>query len=102
LSGSAARSQDFENAAARQTTGSSDRRLVDFVAGTVDASWSLADWARLHGGYSRIWQSSRIAAFDTVAYNRYFLGLAVEVYRTGEKPKKPSEQGGLNVEPHTP
>jgi hypothetical protein len=103
LSGSAARSQDFENAD-RGTAGfaSSDRRLVDFVAGTVDASWSLADWARLHGGYSRIWQSSRIAAFDTVAYNRYFLGLAVEVYRTGEKPKNPSEQGGLNVEPHTP
>lgn len=105
LSGSAARSQDFQNAVDRQTTtgsGRSDRRLVDFVAGNLDASWSFTDWGRLHGGYSRIWQSSRIAAFDTVAYNRYFLGLALQIYHTGEKPENPAEQGGLNVKSHTP
>jgi hypothetical protein len=106
LSGSAARSQDFQNAVDRQTTAgsgrSSDRRLVDFVAGNLDASWNFTDWGRLHGGYSRIWQSSRIAAFDTVAYNRYFLGLALQIYHTGEKPENPAEQGGLNVKPHTP
>jgi hypothetical protein len=106
LSGSAARSQDFQGASAvsNRPTGANrgDRRLVDFVAGNLDASWSFADWGRLHGGYSRIWQSSRIAAFDTVAYNRYFLGLALAVYRTGERPENPAEQGGLNVKPHTP
>ncbi len=108
LSGSAARSQDFENAvdvggtAAGGLTASPGRRLVDFVAGTLDVSWSFSQGGRLHGGYSRIWQSSQVAAFDTISYNRYFLGLALAVYRTGGKPSSPAEQGGSNVQPHTP
>jgi hypothetical protein len=109
LSGSAARSQDFENAVDVGGSGGSGslavnpgRRLVDFVAGTLDVSWSFSQGGRLHGGYSRIWQSSQVAAFDTIAYNRYFLGLALAVYRTGGKPSSPAEQGGSNVQPHTP
>jgi hypothetical protein len=107
LSGSAARSQDFENAVnAGDMTGaqvaSPGRRLVDFVAGTLDVSWSFSDGGRLHGGYSHIWQSSRVAGFDTLSYNRYFLGMALAIFRTGGKPGQPSEQGGTNVQPHTP
>jgi hypothetical protein len=113
LTGSAARSQDFENAVdvAGTSGGSSGsggmapspgHRLLDSVAATLDVSWTWSDGGRLHGGYSRIWQSSQVAAFDTIAYNRYFLGLALAVYRTGGKPSSPAEQGGSNVQPHTP
>jgi len=104
LSASAARSRDFANLAQLQSAEEqrSDRRLVDFVAATLDASWSFADRGRLHGEVSRVWQTSSLAAFDNVSYNRYFLGIALAVYKTGETPLHPASQGGLDVEPHTP
>jgi hypothetical protein len=107
FSASAARSRDFANLAqlepaAEQRSDRHDRRLVDFVAATLDASWSFADRGRLHGEVSRVWQTSSLAAFDNVSYNRYFLGIALALYKTGETPLHPASQGGLDVEPHTP
>jgi hypothetical protein len=79
---------------------------VDFAAGNFEASWSFGDRGRLHGGYSRIWQRSDLAGFGNVSYNRFFLGLALAIYSTGETPVIPGEQGvqqGVqNGEPHTP
>jgi hypothetical protein len=104
VSASGARSRDFQELQGvdRPASAAGDRRLVDFAAGTLEASWSFSDWGRLHGGGSRIWQSSRAAAFDNVSYNRFFLGLAVAIFRTGERPENPGEQGELHVESHTP
>lgn len=84
---------------ATHTNGS---RLVDFAAGTVDLSWSFAGRGRLHGGYSRVWQRSEVAGLGNVSFNRFFLGLGLVIYSTGETPKVPGEQGVENVEPHTP
>jgi len=77
-----------------------------------DVNWDLqnyhdyAPWALLHGGYSRIWQQSDLAGFGNLSYNRFFLGLALAIYQTGETPEIPGEQGipqgAENGEPHTP
>jgi hypothetical protein len=116
LSVNGARSNDFENRNGVTTTpgtpgtpgdtGRADRRLVDFAAGTVEASWNFGDRGRLHGGYSRIWQRSDLAGFGNVSYNRFFIGLALVIYNTGETPEIPGElgvqqQGVQNGEPHT-
>jgi hypothetical protein len=83
------------------TTNANDR-LVDFASGTLEATWSFADRGRLHAGYSRVWQRSEIPGFGNVSFNRFFLGLGLVIYSTGETPKVPGEQGVENVEPHAP
>ncbi|MEA2690846.1 MAG: hypothetical protein QOJ16_233 [Acidobacteriota bacterium] len=110
LSVNGARSNDFENRN-RVTplpvgSAGNDRRLVDFAAGTFEASWSFGDRGRLHGSYSRIWQRSDLPGFGNLSYNRFFVGLALVIYSTGETPVIPGEQGvqqgAQNGEPHTP
>ncbi len=72
----------------------SDRQtLTEFAAGTFRASWAFSQVARLTGGYSRVWQESRIAPYEDLSYPRYFLGLAVRLFSTGETPEDPADQG---------
>ena len=67
--------------------------LTEFAAGTARASWTFAQAFRIEGGYSRVWQRSRVAAFGDLNYARYFLNLAFRLYQTGETPKEPESLG---------
>ncbi len=67
--------------------------LTEFVAGTARASWSFTPAFRLSGGYSRIWQSSEVAAFPDLSYSRYFLSLAFRIFSAGETPNEPESLG---------
>jgi hypothetical protein len=66
---------------------------TEFVAGSVRLGWNLAQTVRIDGGYSRIWQNAQGGPFQDLSYNRFFLGLAVRLYSTGETPKEPSRVG---------
>jgi hypothetical protein len=97
LDGNASRHQDLSdngNVSDGPVLTEADRhRLVESVAGTARLSWNFSTVARLHGGYSRIWQESRVEPFEDLSYARYFLGLAVQLYRSGEEPLDPARQG---------
>jgi hypothetical protein len=67
-------------------------RILESAAGTARFSWGFSTIARLTGGYSRIWQESRAAPFEDLSYSRYFVGLALQLYRTGEEPQDPARQ----------
>lgn len=67
--------------------------LTEFAAGTFRASWAFSQVARLTGGYSQVWQESRVAPYEDLSYPRYFLALAVRLYSTGETPEDPARQG---------
>lgn len=67
-------------------------RLVESAAGTARLSWAFSTIARLTGGYSHVWQESRVAPFEDLSYSRYFLGLAIQLYRSGEEPVDPARQ----------
>ncbi|HEY3492519.1 MAG TPA: hypothetical protein VGK43_06180, partial [Solirubrobacterales bacterium] len=66
--------------------------LVESAAGTARFSWGFSSIARLNGGWSRIWQESRVQPFEDLSYSRYFLGLALQIYHTGEEPRDPARQ----------
>jgi hypothetical protein len=68
-------------------------RLVEAVAGTARFNWRFSQVAALNGGYSYIRQDSQVEPFEDLSYSRYFLGLAVQLYRSGEEPRKPVEAG---------
>lgn len=68
-------------------------RLVEALAGTFRASWSFSRVARLNGGYSYIRQDSQVEPFEDLSYSRYFLGLALQLYRSGEEPRDPARAG---------
>lgn len=70
-----------------------DDSLNEFAAGTIRFSWAIFQPLRLTGGYSRIWQESRVEPFEDLSYSRYFLGLAVRVFSFGETPNEPDLQG---------
>jgi hypothetical protein len=92
LDGSASR----QSALSSRAEGLDDDRgdeLTEFAAGTARASWALGQALRIQGGYSRIWQSSRVAAFGDLNYARYFLSLAFRIYSSGETPKTPESLG---------
>lgn len=65
-------------------------RVLESAAGTARFSWGFSTIARLNGGWSRVWQESRVAPFEDLSYSRYFLGLALQLYRTGEEPQGPA------------
>jgi hypothetical protein len=73
--------------------GESRPRLTDFAAGTARLSWNFSQAARLTGGYSRIWQEAKVEPFTNLSFSRYFVGLAVRLYGTGETPKDPAHLG---------
>lgn len=68
-------------------------RLVEALAGTARASWSFSRVATLNGGYSYIRQESNVEPFEDLSYSRYFLGLALQLYRSGEEPRDPAHAG---------
>lgn len=67
-------------------------RILESAVGTARFSWGFSTIARLNGGYSRVWQESRVAPFEDLSYSRYFVGLAIQLYRTGEEPQDPARQ----------
>jgi hypothetical protein len=69
----------------------SSGRDLEFAAGTARLSWAVLPSLRLTGGYSRIWQSSKVEPFEDLSYDRYFLGLAFRIFSTGEPPRLPEE-----------
>jgi hypothetical protein len=69
--------------------------LVEALAGTARASWKFSQVASLNGGYSYIRQDSRVEPFEDLSYSRYFLGLALQLYRSGEEPKDPAHAGEI-------
>lgn len=69
-----------------------EERILESAAGTARFSWGFSTIARLNGGYSRIWQESRVAPFENLSYSRYFVGLAIQLYRSGEEPMDPARQ----------
>lgn len=83
LDGNGSRQRDLNDAATEP--------LTEFAAGTFRLSWGFTPSLRLTGGYSRIWQQSRVQLFDDLSYDRYFLGLAFRIYHTGDKPRAPEE-----------
>ncbi|HEX6865401.1 MAG TPA: hypothetical protein VF414_21415 [Thermoanaerobaculia bacterium] len=67
---------------------------TELIAGSVRLGWNLAQTVRIDGGYSHIWQDAQGAGpFEDLSYDRFFLGLAVRLYSTGETPKEPSRLG---------
>lgn len=70
-----------------------DARDLEFAAGTARLSWTVFPSIRLSGGYSRIWQSSKVEPFEDLSYDRYFLGLAFRIFSRGEAPRSPEDLG---------
>lgn len=95
LDGSFSRHDDLE-ADRESATGPvvvvAEDRILESAAGTARFSWGFSTIARLNGGYSRIWQESRVAPFEDLSYSRYFVGLAIQLYRSGEEPMDPARQ----------
>jgi hypothetical protein len=85
LDGNASRQREIE------TNGDVSDRDLEFAAGTARLSWAVLPSLRLTGGYSRIWQSSKVEPFEDLSYDRYFLGLAFRIFSTGETPRSPEE-----------
>lgn len=98
IDGNGSRQRDLDAAASEP--------LTELAAGTLRLSWGFTPALRLTGGYSRVWQRSRVQLFDDLSYDRYFLGLAFRIYQTGEKPRAPEEleRGGepTDAEPDVP
>lgn len=67
---------------------------TEFIAGSVRLGWNLAQSVRIDGGYSHIWQEAEgRGPFEDLSYDRFFLGVAVRFFSTGETPKEPSRLG---------
>jgi hypothetical protein len=79
-----------------------DTAATRFVAGTARVGWQLSQGFRLTGGYSRIWQRSRIEPFDDLSYNRFFVGLAFRIFKYGEPPWQPDRLGEDRIEDDRP
>jgi hypothetical protein len=92
LAGSASRVRDLSDRNDLGGTGDG-RGSVETATGTLRASWSFAAWGRLTAGYSRIWQQADLGPFEDLSYSRYFLGFALRLYDSGERPLDPAELG---------
>lgn len=92
LDGSFSRYDDLANDADSIVVLTPEDRILESAAAGARLSWSFSTIARLTGGYSRIWQESRVAPFEDLSYSRYFVGLALQIYRSGEEPQDPAHQ----------
>jgi hypothetical protein len=81
------------NASRHEDLSDEEARLVETLAGTARFNWSFSRVAGLNGGYSYIRQDSQVEPFEDLSYSRYFLGLAVQLYRSGEEPRSPADAG---------
>lgn len=86
LSGNASRTRELDEE--KDGEGS-----VDTATGTLRVSWNFTQWGRLTAGYSRIWQEAGIEPFENLSYSRYFLGIGLRIYESGERPIDPTEVG---------
>jgi len=93
LDGSGSRQNDLSSSPDALELGDGRADLTEFATGTARAAWTFAPAFRLEGGYSRVWQRSRVASFGDLNYARYFLSLAVRLYSSGETPKAPDSLG---------
>lgn len=89
LDGNASRQQEIVGSLGESDD--AEERDLEFAAGTARLSWAILPALRLTGGYSRIWQSSKVEPFDNLSYDRYFLGLSFRIFSTGETPRSPGE-----------
>lgn len=89
LDGNASRQEEIVGSL--NENGEAEPRDLEFAAGTARVSWTILPNLRVTGGYSRIWQSSKVEPFDNLSYDRYFLGLNVRLFSTGETPRSPGE-----------
>jgi hypothetical protein len=92
LDGNASRQRDLpgqEDASVSRPSNS----LTEFAAGTARVGWSFAPSFRLEGGYSRIWQRSRVETLANLSYARYYVNLAFRIYDSGETPVRPEDVG---------
>ena len=96
LDGSASRQRNLPDD--RTIAAEDDRALTEFAAGTARFGWTFSPAFRLDGGYSRVWQRSRVAEFANLSYSRYFLGLAVRLYSSGETPVPPADLGRTSTD----
>ena len=92
LDGSFSRYDDLENDLETDVVIVPEDRILESAAGTARFSWGFSTIARLTGGYSRVWQESRVAPFEDLSYSRYFVGLALQLYRSGDEPQDPARQ----------
>jgi len=94
---------DANGSRQRDLDASASEPLTELAAGTLRMSWAFTPTLRLTGGYSRVWQRSRVQLFDDLSYNRYFLGLAFRIYQTGDRPLAPEEleRGGVPTDATT-
>lgn len=92
LDGSFSRYDDLANDADSIVVLTPEDRILESAAAGARLSWSFSTIARLTGGYSRIWQESRVAPFEDLSYSRYFVGLALQLYRSGDEPQDPARQ----------
>lgn len=92
LDGSFSRYDDLANDADSVVILAPEDRILESAAAGARLSWGFSTIARLTGGYSRIWQESRVAPFEDLSYSRYFVGLALQIYRSGEEPQDPARQ----------
>jgi len=92
LDGSVSRQNDLSENSVDSTDGR-DGELTEFAVGTVRAAWTFAQAFRLEGGYSRVWQRSRVGAFGDLDYARYFLSLAFRIFQSGDTPREPESLG---------
>ncbi|MES1245318.1 MAG: hypothetical protein ABUT39_27190 [Acidobacteriota bacterium] len=87
------------NASRHEDLSEESARLVETAAGTARFQWSFSRAAALNGGISYIRQDSQVEPFEDLSYSRYFLGLALQLYRSGEEPRSPADAGGTDDEP---
>jgi hypothetical protein len=92
LDGSFSRYDDLANDADSVVVLAPEDRILESAAAGARVSWGFSTIARLTGGYSRIWQESRVAPFEDLSYSRYYVGLALQIYRSGEEPQDPARQ----------
>jgi hypothetical protein len=97
LDGNVSRQRDLPHQAGAGDSSSNDS-LTEFAAGTARAGWSFAPAFRVEGGYSRIWQRSRVGPFANLSYARYYVNLAFRLYNSGETPVLPENLGRFNRE----
>ena len=92
LDANVSRHQELENDADTVVILVPEDEVVESAAGTARFSWGFSNAVRLNGGYSRVWQESRVAPFEDLSYSRYFLGLGLRIYSSGEEPRDPARQ----------
>lgn len=92
LNGTGTRNSDLDPDS-RDSNGAAGSDINSFAAGTASLDWAFADWIRLSGNYSHVWQESEVEELSDLSYDRFTIGIAVRLYATGETPIEPGKEG---------